>query len=82
MLSVLGSLPAIFFMEQMMEHIARTLNKDAATIKALNFYKQGQVNVYNIILAFFTTCIKYSINNFMNFYKENQVNKKKQENTD
>ena len=31
-------------MEQMIEHVARTLNKDPLVVKSLNFYKQGQVS--------------------------------------
>ena len=30
-------------MEQMMEHVARTLNKDPLSVKSLNLYKTGQV---------------------------------------
>ena len=40
---ITGSVPGIFIMEQMMEHVARKLNKDPLEIKSLNLYKQGQV---------------------------------------
>ena len=43
-----ASLPAIFAMEHMMEHVARTLNKDPLAVKTLNLYQQGQVNTYYI----------------------------------
>jgi xanthine dehydrogenase molybdopterin-binding subunit B len=42
--------------EHIMERIARSLNKDPATVKQLNFYKEGQVLyfVLNFILTFKT----------------------------
>ena len=40
---ITGSVPAIYIMEQMMEHVARKLNKDPMAVKTLNLYKQGQV---------------------------------------
>ena len=37
------TLPAIYITEHLIEHVARTLNKDPLAIKTLNFYKDGQV---------------------------------------
>ena len=37
------TLPAIYITEHLIEHVARTLNKDPLSIKTLNFYKNGQV---------------------------------------
>ena len=38
-----GSVPAIFIMESIMDHVARTLDMDVDTVKKMNLYKQGDV---------------------------------------
>lgn len=43
MYPVLGTLPAIFIMESMIDQVARTLNVDVDTVKKTNLYKDGQV---------------------------------------
>ena len=42
---IVGSLPGIFIIEQMMEHVARTLSLDPIVVKTQNLYKQGQVSI-------------------------------------
>ncbi len=41
-----GTLPAIFIVESIMDHVARTLNMDIEVVKKMNFYKQGDVCNY------------------------------------
>jgi len=41
-----GWVPAVFFMEHMMEQIAKFLNKNPDDIKQLNFYNTGQMTPY------------------------------------
>ena len=38
-----GSLPAIFIMESMMEHVAMELGMDTESLRRKNLYEQGQV---------------------------------------
>lgn len=40
----LGYLPAIFIMESMMDHLAKTLKLDPGDVKVANMYKQGDVS--------------------------------------
>lgn len=40
---VLGTLPAIFFMESILDQVAKTLNMDVEAVKKMNLYKDGQV---------------------------------------
>ena len=42
-LQFLGSLPAIFIMESLMEQVAKSIDKDATDIRLMNMYTQGQV---------------------------------------
>ena len=49
-----GSLPAIFIMESMMDHVAKDLGMDADTFRKMNLYKQGQVCGYSRVLNTFT----------------------------
>lgn len=39
----IGSLPAIFIMESIMDQVARTLDMDVDAVKKMNLYKDGQV---------------------------------------
>ncbi|KAL3841843.1 hypothetical protein ACJMK2_019942 [Sinanodonta woodiana] len=39
-----GSLPGIYIMETIMEHVSKSLNKDPTDIRVMNLYQQGQVN--------------------------------------
>ncbi|KAK3581553.1 hypothetical protein CHS0354_031893 [Potamilus streckersoni] len=39
-----GSLPGIFIIETIMEHISKSLNKDPTDIRVKNLYQQGQIN--------------------------------------
>ena len=40
----LGSLPAIFIIESIMEHVGETLGIPAETVKQKNLYEKGQVS--------------------------------------
>ncbi|KAK3730646.1 hypothetical protein RRG08_060314 [Elysia crispata] len=40
-----GSTPAIFFMESMIEHVARYLNKDEVAVRQANLYVNGQKTI-------------------------------------
>lgn len=40
---LLGSLPAIFIMESIIDQVARTLGMDVDAVKKMNLYKDGQV---------------------------------------
>ena len=42
-LNVVGTMPAIFIMESMMDHLARSLKLDVEAVKKANLYQQGQV---------------------------------------
>ncbi|KAL3841842.1 hypothetical protein ACJMK2_019941 [Sinanodonta woodiana] len=39
-----GSLPGIFIMETIMEHVAKSLSKDPTDVRVINLYQQGQIN--------------------------------------
>ena len=39
----IGTLPAIFIMESIMDHVARTLGMDVDEVKKQNLYQQDQV---------------------------------------
>ena len=39
-----GTVPGIYIMEAMMEHVANSLGLDVEIFKAANLYQQGQVN--------------------------------------
>ncbi|KAK7486654.1 hypothetical protein BaRGS_00022055, partial [Batillaria attramentaria] len=39
-----GSVPAQFIMESIMEHVAKSLNKDPAEVRKLNLYQKGQTS--------------------------------------
>lgn len=41
--AVAGTMPAIFMMESMMDHVAKVLGMDTEAVKKMNLYKQGQV---------------------------------------
>ncbi|XP_028399776.1 xanthine dehydrogenase/oxidase-like isoform X2 [Dendronephthya gigantea] len=41
-----GSVPAIFIIETVMNHVAKVLNKSPDEIRQINFYKQGQTTYY------------------------------------
>ena len=43
--TLLGSVPAMFLMESIIEHIAKVLNKDPADVKTLNLFNQGDVSI-------------------------------------
>ncbi|XP_045174786.2 xanthine dehydrogenase-like [Mercenaria mercenaria] len=45
------STPAVLAIENMMEKVARSLNKDPATVKQLNFYKEGQRTLVGEVLT-------------------------------
>ncbi|KAK7099380.1 uncharacterized protein [Littorina saxatilis] len=47
-----GSLPAQFIMESMMEHVAKSLNKDPSDVRKLNFYTKGQVTPFGMKLDY------------------------------
>ena len=38
-----GSAPAVFIIESIVDHVAKTLNMDVDTVKKMNFYKTGEV---------------------------------------
>ena len=38
-----GSVPFIFIMESIMEHVAKSLGKDPLEVRKLNLYQKGQV---------------------------------------
>ena len=38
-----GVMPAIFVMEQIMEHVSRTVGKEPLVVKTLNLYQKDQV---------------------------------------
>jgi len=40
----LGSLPAIFIMETIMEHVAKSIAKDSTDNRLMNMYTQGAVS--------------------------------------
>ena len=40
-----GKGPAIFIMESMIDHLARSLNLDVEDVKKVNLYRIGQVDV-------------------------------------
>ena len=40
-----GSVPAIFFMENIIEHVAWQLGKTPDEVRVMNFYKKGEVDV-------------------------------------
>ncbi|XP_025087515.1 xanthine dehydrogenase-like [Pomacea canaliculata] len=39
-----GSVPAQFIMESIMEHVAKTINKDPSEVRKLNLYQKGQTS--------------------------------------
>ena len=43
LIPLLGSFPAVFIMETIIDQVARTLNVDVDTVKKMNLYKDGQV---------------------------------------
>lgn len=40
---VIGSLPAIFIIESIMDHVAGVLKMDPESFREMNLYQQGQV---------------------------------------
>ncbi|XP_065184192.1 xanthine dehydrogenase/oxidase-like isoform X2 [Sycon ciliatum] len=40
-----GSIPAMFFMESMVEHVAKTLNMSPDLVRTRNFYKKGEKDI-------------------------------------
>ena len=40
---ITGTLPGVFIMESMIEHVAVAVGKSAEDVKRANLYKQGQV---------------------------------------
>ena len=51
-LQLLGSLPAIFIIETIMEHIGETLGIPSETVKQKNLYEKGQVSHDNKLFIF------------------------------
>lgn len=45
-----GSLPAIFIMEAIMEHVAKSINKDPLDIRMMNMYTDTQVCANSLFL--------------------------------
>ncbi|XP_076451139.1 uncharacterized protein LOC143287015 isoform X2 [Babylonia areolata] len=78
-----GSLPAQFIMESMMEHVAKSLNKDPSQLRYLNFYKKGQVtpsgmkldycNIGPLVTQLETSCDMANRKNQVNLF--NQANR-------
>ena len=46
-----GSVPAQFIIESIMEHVAKSLNKDPTDVRTVNLFKQGQVRQHNEFLV-------------------------------
>jgi CO/xanthine dehydrogenase Mo-binding subunit len=46
-----GKGPAIFIMESMMDHLARSLNLDIEEVKRMNLYTMGQVYLSEYLLT-------------------------------
>jgi xanthine dehydrogenase/oxidase len=42
-LDLAGSLPAIFIIESIMEHVAKSLNKSPEEVRMINLYQKGQL---------------------------------------
>ena len=42
-----ASTPCVLAMEHIMEHVARTINKDPLAVKQLNFYTVGQASSHS-----------------------------------
>ncbi|GFS24807.1 indole-3-acetaldehyde oxidase-like, partial [Elysia marginata] len=49
-----GSTPAVFFMESMMDHVARFLGKDAVAVRLENLYENGQTTPRGMVLEYCT----------------------------
>ncbi|GFO29431.1 indole-3-acetaldehyde oxidase-like [Plakobranchus ocellatus] len=49
-----GSTPAIFFMESMIEHVARYLGKDELAVRQANLYVNGQKTITQRVLQYCT----------------------------
>ncbi|KAK6190255.1 hypothetical protein SNE40_002166 [Patella caerulea] len=47
-----GSTAAIFIMETIMEHVAKSLNKDQLDVRKLNLYQQGQKTPSGMVLEY------------------------------
>ena len=43
---LLGSVPSIFAMESIMEHVAKTLGKTPEEVRVINLYQKGQITPY------------------------------------
>lgn len=47
-----GTLPGVFIMESMMDHVARSLGLDVETVKKANLYQKGQITPLGINLPY------------------------------
>ena len=54
-----GCLPAIYFIEQIMERLSHELNVDPDTLRQLNFYSQGQTTPYGTPLPCSSSLLFY-----------------------
>ncbi|XP_012938611.1 xanthine dehydrogenase/oxidase [Aplysia californica] len=47
-----GSIPAMFVMESIMDHVAKSLNKDQLEVKKVNLFQKGQTTLRGLVLDY------------------------------